>query len=152
VDHVWLFNLSNATTGPRKANADIQCACITSSSSIYPKPRLDLTRPTRTFSGRVSRLTLHSVQDNGRPLKVNANIQCVCAIQHRQRQPHSSFCPGQRQTSQGQREHSLRVRDITSTETTALFILSKTATGLSGSTRTFPCVRPTLQQHHITED
>jgi hypothetical protein len=70
-------------------------------------------------------------------LKVYANIQCVCAILHRQRQPHFSFCPGQRQTSEGQREHSVRVRDTASTETTALFILSKTATGLSVSTRTF---------------
>jgi hypothetical protein len=83
VYHVWLFNLSEATTGPHKANADIQCACITS---------------------------------------------------------YSSFCPGQRQTSQGQREHSVRVRVTASTEKTVLFILSKTATGLSGSTRTFPCV------------
>jgi hypothetical protein len=84
VYHVWLFNLSEATTGPHKANADIQCACITS---------------------------------------------------------HSSFCPGQRQTSQGQREHSVCVRDTAAwTETTVLFILSKTATGLSGSTLTFPCV------------
>jgi hypothetical protein len=79
VYHVWLFNLCT-------------------------KPRLDLTRPTRTFSARVSRLALHSVQDNDRPLRVIANIQCVCVILHRQRQPYSSFCPSQRQASQGRRE------------------------------------------------
>jgi hypothetical protein len=44
----------------------------------------DLSRSTRTFSACArycinrDNHTLHSVQDNGRPLKVNANIQCVC--------------------------------------------------------------------------
>jgi hypothetical protein len=96
--------------------------------------------------------TLHSVQENERPLKVNANIQCVCVILHRHRQPHSSFCPGQRQTSKGQREHSLRVRGAASTETATLFILFRAATVPSGSTRTFPCVRATLYIHYSSID
>jgi hypothetical protein len=150
VYHVWLFYLSEATTGPHKANADIQCACITSHSSFCPGQR-QTSQVQREHSVRVhdtastETTVLFILSRTTADLSRSTRTFSACARYCIDREPYSSFFPGQRQPSQGQREHSVRVHELVSTETTALFILSKTATGLSGSTRTFPCVRATLQ-------
>jgi hypothetical protein len=80
---VTLFFPSDATTGPHKANADIQCACacITSNSSFRPKQRLDLTRPTQTFSARVRVTTSNSSFRPKQRLDLTRSTRtfpCVC--------------------------------------------------------------------------